>query len=209
MFKDRIDAGIQLAESLQHFKDEDVIVLAIPRGGLPLGAIVAKKLNAPLDVVLSKKIGHPYHKEYAIGAVSLENIVLTDARGATKSYIKEEIARIRKKLKQRYNLFYEKKSPKSLKNKVVIIVDDGIATGSTILATAELVRQKNPKKVIVAIPVAPASAIKKLENNPNLDEVVCLEIPYDFQAVGQFYIDFPQLTDQQAIQWLEKSNKEK
>ncbi len=209
MFKDRIDAGIQLAESLQHFKDEDVIVLAIPRGGLPLGAIVAKKLNAPLDVVLSKKIGHPYHKEYAIGAVSLENIVLTDARGATKSYIKEEIARIRKKLKQRYDLFYEKKSPKSLKNKVVIIVDDGIATGSTILATAELVRQKNPKKVIVAIPVAPASAIKKLENNPNLDEVVCLEIPYDFQAVGQFYIDFPQLTDQQAIQWLEKSNKEK
>ncbi len=209
MFKDRIDAGIQLAESLQHFKDEDVIVLAIPRGGLPLGAIVAKKLNAPLDVVLSKKIGHPYHKEYAIGAVSLENIVLTDARGATKSYIKEEIARIRKKLKQCYNLFYEKKSPKSLKNKVVIIVDDGIATGSTILATAELVRQKNPKKVIVAIPVAPASAIKKLENNPNLDEVVCLEIPYDFQAVGQFYIDFPQLTDQQAIQWLEKSNKEK
>ena len=150
MFKDRIDAGIQLAESLQHFKDEDVIVLAIPRGGLPLGAIVAKKLNAPLDVVLSKKIGHPYHKEYAIGAVSLENIVLTDARGATKSYIKEEIARIRKKLKQRYDLFYGEKSPKSLKNKVVIIVDDGIATGSTILATAELVRPKNPKKVIVA-----------------------------------------------------------
>ena len=100
MFKDRIDAGTQLAEKLLEFKSQNVVVLAIPRGGLPLGTIVAKALNVPLDVALTKKIGHPSNKEYAIGAVSLENIILSDAVGVTKGYIEEETARLRKKLKQ-------------------------------------------------------------------------------------------------------------
>lgn len=209
MFKNRIDAGTQLAQKLLQFKNENSVVLAIPRGGLPIGAIVAKTLNAPLDVALSKKIGHPYHKEYAIGAVSLEGIILDDAVGITKGYINEETARIRKILKARHRQYYKKRSPENLKDKTVIIVDDGIATGNTLLATVELVNKQKPAKIIVAIPVAPRSAIQRLENTPNVAEVICLLVPYNFHAVGQFYEEFYQISDQEAIRLLEESSNPK
>ena len=206
MFRDRIDAGRQLSEKLMKFKEEDVVVLAIPRGGLPLGAIVAKTLEAPLDVALTKKIGHPSNKEFAIGAVSLDDIVLTNTMGVTQGYITEETKHIRKKLLKRHDEYYKKRLPQNVKNKTVIIVDDGIATGNTLLATIELVSKQRPKKIIVAIPVAPNSAIKKLENTQKIDEVICLQVPYNFQAVGQFYEDFYQVSDQEAIQILEEAN---
>lgn len=206
MFKDRIDAGTQLAEKLFVFKKENVVVLAIPRGGLPLGAIIARALNAPLDVALTKKIGHPYNKEYAIGAVSLENIILNDAIGVTKGYIEEETARLRIKLKERHNQYYKNNLPQNLKDKSVIIVDDGIATGNTILVTIDLVKMQDPKKIVVAIPVAPPSTVRKLEDSPEVDEVICLETPYDFRAVGQFYEEFFQVSDQEAINLLESAN---
>lgn len=206
MFRDRIDAGRQLSEKLMKFKEEDVVVLAIPRGGLPLGAIVAKTLEAPLDVALTKKIGHPSNKEFAIGAVSLDDIVLTNTMGVTQGYITEETKHIRKKLLKHHDEYYKKRLPQNVKNKTVIIVDDGIATGNTLLATIELVSKQRPKKIIVAIPVAPNSAIKKLENTQKIDEVICLHVPYNFQAVGQFYEDFYQVSDQEAIQLLEEAN---
>tara|TARA_R110000744_G_scaffold145866_1_gene258556 strand:+ start:13171 stop:13812 length:642 start_codon:yes stop_codon:yes gene_type:complete len=206
MFRDRIDAGRQLSEKLMKFKEEDVVVLAIPRGGLPLGAIVAKTLEAPLDVALTKKIGHPSNKEFAIGAVSLDDIVLTNTMGVTQGYITEETKHIREKLLKRHDEYYKKRLPQNVKNKTVIIVDDGIATGNTLLATIELVSKQRPKKIIVAIPVAPNSAIKKLENTQKIDEVICLQVPYNFQAVGQFYEDFYQVSDQEAIQILEEAN---
>ena len=206
MFRDRIDAGRQLSEKLMKFKEEDVVVLASPRGGLPLGAIVAKTLEAPLDVALTKKIGHPSNKEFAIGAVSLDDIVLTNTMGVTQGYITEETKHIREKLLKRHDEYYKKRLPQNVKNKTVIIVDDGIATGNTLLATIELVSKQHPKKIIVAIPVAPNSAIKKLENTQKIDEVICLQVPYNFQAVGQFYEDFYQVSDQEAIQILEEAN---
>jgi len=206
MFKDRIDAGTQLAEKLLEFKRENVVVLAIPRGGLPLGAIIAKALNAPLDVALTKKIGHPYNREYAIGAVSLENIILNDAVGVTKGYIEEETARLRIKLKERHNQYYKNNVPQNLKDKSVVIVDDGIATGNTILVTIDLVKMQDPKKIVVAIPVAPPSTVRKLKNYPEVDEVICLETPYNFHAVGQFYEEFFQVTDQEAINLLRSAN---
>ncbi len=206
MFKDRIDAGTQLAEKLLEFKRENVVVLAIPRGGLPLGAIIAKALNAPLDVALTKKIGHPYNREYAIGAVSLENIILNDAVGVTKGYIEEETARLRIKLKERHNQYYKNNVPQNLKDKSVVIVDDGIATGNTILVTIDLVKMQDPKKIVVAIPVAPPSTVRKLKNYPEVDEVICLETPYNFHAVGQFYEEFFQVTDQEAINLLRGAN---
>ncbi len=185
MFRDRIDAGRQLSEKLMKFKEEDVVVLAIPRGGLPLGAIVAKTLEAPLDVALAKKIGHPSNKEFAIGAVSLDDIVLTNTMGVTQGYITEETKHIREKLLKRHDEYYKKRLPQNVKNKTVIIVDDGIATGNTLLATIELVSKQRPKKIIVAIPVAPNSAIKKLENTWNtrnrknhLKEVGTLKRPF-------------------------------
>ncbi|MDA9089439.1 phosphoribosyltransferase family protein [Maribacter arcticus] len=209
MFEDRNDAGTQLAKKLTKFKEENVVVLAIPRGGLPVGAQVAKSLQAPLDVVLTKKIGYPTNKEYAIGAVSLESIVLTNAMGIEKSYIDQETARIRKTLRERYNQYYKHQSPVNLKNKTVIIVDDGVATGNTLLATIEIVYKQNPSKIVIAIPVAPASAIYKISNTENVDEVICILIPDNFRAVGQFYKNFEQVTDQKAIQILEKTNSKK
>ncbi|MEJ1222863.1 phosphoribosyltransferase [Sediminicola sp. 1XM1-17] len=205
MFKDRIDAGLQLAAKLKDHKDKDVVVLAIPRGGLPLGSIVAKSLNAPLDVALSKKIGHPYNKEYAIGAVSMEHSILSDAAEVEKGYIQKETAKIREKLKKRHEQYYRNRKPEPLQDKVVIIVDDGIATGNTILVTAELIHDQKPKKTIVAIPVAPKSAVPKLEASPFIDEVICLLAPFNFHAVGQFYQHFHQISDAEAIAILEEA----
>ncbi|NAY91320.1 phosphoribosyltransferase [Muricauda sp. JGD-17] len=209
MFKDRIEAGLKLANQLSPYKKYkgDTIVLAIPRGGLPLGAIVAKALDAPLDVVLSKKIGHPYNKEYAIGAVSMENMILNEAVGVTKSYITEETTRIREKLRKRHDQYYKNRSPQDLGDKIVIIIDDGIATGNTIKVTAQLVHDQKPKKIVVAIPVAPPNTIRNLENSEYIDEVICLHKPHNFHAVGQFYEEFDQVADTEAMQLLEETNK--
>lgn len=207
MFKDRIDAGLQLAEKLLKFKDEKIVVLAIPRGGLPIAAVIAKILKAALDVALTKKIGHPNHKEFAIGAVSMDDMVLTEAIGVTQGYIIEETERIRKRLRQRHDQYYKKRLPLDLKDKTVIITDDGIATGNTLLATIELISKQNPKKIIVAIPMAPDSAIKKIESTQKVDEVICLQVPIYFQAVGQFYEDFSQVSDEEAINLLDTFNE--
>ena len=192
MFQDRTDAGLQLADNLKQFKNDNVVILAIPRGGLPLGAIVAKSLNAPLDVALSKKIGHPYNKEYAIGAVSLDDIILSDVPRINKTYIHQETEKIRQKLRKRFNQYYKSSSPLDLKGKIVIIVDDGVATGNTIKITAQMVNKKQPKKVIVAIPVAPRRAIENMKAS-------------NFHAVGQFYLEFREVSDEEAIQLLEKT----
>lgn len=199
MFKDRIDAGIKLAEKLKEYKGKDTVVLAIPRGGIPLGAIIARSLYAPLDVALSKKIGHPYNKEYAIGAVNMEHILLGDAKGVVKKYIEKETAKIRQKLKKQHEQYYKARKPEALRDKVVIIVDDGIATGNTILVTAALVHAQKPRKTIVAIPVAPKSTVPRLETSPHIDEVICLFAPYNFCSVGQFYQNFHQVSDAEAI----------
>lgn len=209
MFKDRKDAGKKLARELIRFKDDNVIVLAIPRGGLPLGVEVAKTLKAPLDIILSKKIGHPFNKEYAIGAVSPDHRILTDTTTVSNEYIKEETKRIREELLRRQQLYYQKVQPKSVKDKTVIIVDDGIATGSTMLSTIEMLHKKKPSRIIVAIPVAPSSALEHIKHSPFLDEVVCLETPYNFRAVGQFYDEFYTVTDERAIRILEESNQNK
>lgn len=209
MFQDRTDAGIQLAEKLTFFKDQDVVVLSIPRGGLPLGAIVAKVLNAPLDVALIKKIGHPSNKEYAIGAVSLESLITSDTVNISKSYIEEETKKIRELLTKRYKQYYKKGKPHDLKDKVVIVVDDGIATGNTLLATVELVYKQKPRSIVVAIPVAPPSSLNKLEDSPYVNEVICLETPYNFMAVGQFYEEFDAVSDEEAIQILQETNNDR
>jgi len=207
MFKDRIDAGLRLAKKLNSYKDkENVVILAIPRGGLPLGAIVAKSLNAKLDVALSKKIGHPFNKEFAIGAVSLNNIILDDNVEISIGYIEKEKKRLREKLKKRQNQYFRNRSAIALKDKIVIIIDDGIATGNTIRVTAQLVYDQKPEKKVIAIPVAPKSTVQKLNAASYVDEVACLETPFNFQAVGQFYMDFDQVSDEEAIKILEEFN---
>ena len=206
-FKDRMEAAQILAVKLQKYKGSNSIILAIPRGGVPLGYIISKTLNLPLDLVLSKKIGHPMHKEYAIGAVTLENRVLSDvASQVSSNYIEEETQRIREKLKKKIQEYYGKKKPISHKNKILIIVDDGIATGNTVLSTVQMLSEEAPQKIIVATPVASPSAIIKMQNSPYIDEVICILAPEHFMAVGQFYEDFEQVDDYLVKEMLQKAN---
>lgn len=208
MFRDRIEAGNLLVNKLEKYRNSDAIILAIPRGGIPLGFIIAQNLNVPLEVVLSKKIGHPFHKEYAIGAVTLKNRILSDAAAdVSQSYIESETENIRAKLNKRFSDYYGDHKPLPLKDKILIVVDDGIATGNTILSIIKMLHDENPKKILVAIPVAPPDAIKKLKASPYIDEVICLLVPNNFRAVGQFYQNFDQVDDTEVKQLLSKMFK--
>lgn len=206
MYKDRTEAGNLLAQKLEKYGKEDAIILAIPRGGVPLGFIISEKLNLPLEVVLSKKIGHPLHKEYAIGAVTLKSSILSNAAAdISPKYIEEETLRIRSLLKKRYNDYYGNRKPLQLKAKTLIIVDDGIATGNTMLSIIKMLHDEKPKKIVVAIPVAPQDSINKLATSPYVDEVICPLVPDYFQAVGQFYQNFDQVDDEEVKKLLNKA----
>ncbi|REE07681.1 putative phosphoribosyltransferase [Winogradskyella pacifica] len=205
VFKDRIEAAYLLADQLETYKEKNALILAIPRGGVPMGYILAKQLHLPLEVILSKKIGHPLHKEFAIGAVTLKSLVLSEAaKEVSKNYIEEETKKNRTLLSKRYQDYYGNKKPQELKDKILIIVDDGIATGNTIISTIEMLHDEQPKKIVVAIPVSSQSALQKLKNTPFINEVICLSIPENFRAVGQFYKNFDQVDDTEVKTYLNK-----
>ncbi len=204
MFKDRFDAGRQLAKALQHYKNREGVILAVPRGGVEIGYIVAKELELPLEVVLSKKIGHPLHSEFAIGAVSMEGLVVTQRPDVSDEYIRTETKRLRHLLQARHKKYYGDREPANLEGKIVIVVDDGIATGNTLLSTVELIRHHNPRWVVIAIPVAPPDSLLHIENASGVDEVVCLLTPHDFYAVGQFYENFDQVEDDEVVRLLQE-----
>jgi putative phosphoribosyl transferase len=205
MFTNRTDAAIQLADKLKAYKGTAGLVLAIPRGGVPIGKIVADRLGLPLELVLSKKIPHPLHKEFAIGAVSLETRVLNDDAEVPDYYIEQETERLREKLRTQYQWYFKNYKFIPFTNKTVILVDDGIATGYTLESAIELVRQHRPKKIVVATPVAAKDAVTRLQELPDVHEVVCLLVPFDFRAVGQFYINFSQVTDEEVEALLDPS----
>ena len=195
-FKDRIEAANLLADKLETYRGKNAIILAVPRGGVPMGYIIAKQLSLPLEVVLSKKIGHPLHKEFAIGAVTLKSQVLSEAaKEVSKSYIEEETKKIRTLLTKRYQDYYGNKKPQELKDNILIIVDDGVATGNTIISTIQMLHDEQPEKIVVAIPVSSQSALQKLKNSAFIDDVICLSAPVNFRAVGQFYQSFDQVDD--------------
>ena len=207
MFKNRWEAGQLLAKKLMKYRKTNAVVLAIPRGGVPIGFVVSRELELPLELVLSKKIGHPTQKEYAIGAVSLQGRIVDDRSEATEQYIDSETERIRARLLEQYHWYYPSREPIGLKDKTVIIVDDGIATGNTLLSTIQLVRESLPAKIVVAVPVGPPNSIKMLRETPFIDEVVCVVTPKDFYAVGQFYDDFHQVKSEEAKALLEEANE--
>jgi predicted phosphoribosyltransferase len=206
LFKNRESASEKLIPFLKKYQDKDCIVLAIPRGGIPVAYSIAKKYHFPMDVVLTKKIGHPMNPEWAIGAVSLESRVIDNTIELPEEYIEKETERIRKLLNEKYKFYVGQKQPLELKNKIVIIVDDGVATGNTIKATIVLIRKKHPLKIVVAIPVAPPRTAYELKFL--VDDFICLATPDDFIAVGQYYFDFGEVTDQQAVEMLKKANEE-
>jgi putative phosphoribosyl transferase len=201
MFKNRHEAAKQLLPLLLRYKAEQGIVLAIPRGGIPLGRIIADELSWPLEPLLIKKIGHPENEEFAIGAVSLETIQV-DPQFAKEfeKYIREEAARLRSVLLERNKRFMEGKKPADVKGKTVIVVDDGVATGRTMMAGISLLRQKNPARIIVAVPVTSNSAADRISSVA--DELVYLDRPEEFFGVGQFYEEFPQVDDSEVKQLL-------
>ena len=155
ILQDRKEAGILLSQKLEKYQNSDAIILAVPRGGVPIGYEISKNLRLPLDIILSKKIGHPLNKEYAIGAVSLDSTIIDKHPDIPKEYIEREIKQLRESMKDKYNLYMGYRKPANIKGKTVIVVDDGIATGNTLLASIEMLKKRHPKKIIVAVPVVP------------------------------------------------------
>lgn len=201
IFENREQAGKQLAQKLNtYLAAPNTIVLGIPRGGVPVAYQISKHLKLPLDIILSKKIGHPSNPEYAIGAVT-ENLTLVNREAdVTEEYIKQEIARIRKQIAERTKLFRGNKPAIDFKNKNVIIADDGIATGNTLLITIEMLRKAGVSKIVVASPVVPQDRVGVIQSA--CDEFVYLYAAEYFTGVGAFYEDFEQVSDEEAAAYL-------
>jgi putative phosphoribosyl transferase len=205
-FSDRREAGQQLAKALSHLRDtKDVVVLGIPRGGVVVAYEVAAALDAPLDVYITRKIGAPFNPELAIGAVASDGTLVLDddliARtGAPADYVQSETKRQEREIQRRIKAYRGTSPARQLKDKTVILVDDGVATGATVLASARAIQQQEPKQLIVAIPVGPADTIGELEKEA--DQVVCLHTPDVFWAVGAFYDIFDQTPDAEVISLL-------
>lgn len=205
IFEDRYDAARRMIPLLSKYKNDDGVVLAVPRGGVPIGFYIARAYHFPLELLLTKKIGHPGNSELAIGAVSMENEVVDDRFDISDAYIQTEILKIRKSLQARYKKFMGDRQPIDLKDKTVIIVDDGIATGNTIMASIRMIRAKHPHKIVVAVPVAPSRTASKISEL--VDDFICVHIPEEFFGVGQFYHDFSQVSDEEVIEFMRLEEK--
>ena len=203
-FNDRYDAAMQLAPLLEKYKNEKGVILAVPRGGVPIGYYLAKYLDFPLDLLMTKKLGHPGNEEFAIGAVSLEGSIVEETTGVPEQYIREETRRIREQLKERYIKFMGNKEPVDIKGKIIIVVDDGVATGRTILSTIKILRNKEPRKIVVAVPIASEEAADRIREV--VDDFICLHTPYPFYGVGRFYADFTQVEDEDVLLLLNELN---
>lgn len=206
-FRDRREAGQLLASATLHLKDTNPLVLALPRGGVPVGFEVAKALDAEFDVLLVRKIGAPGHEELGLGAIvdgANSRIVINDEivrmTGATPAYLHAEVARQLAELERRRRAYRGKAMPVALKGRTVIVVDDGIATGGTVKAALQGVRLGSPARLILAVPVAPAECLAALR--PLCDEVICLMCPSPFFSVGTHYLDFSQTSDEEVIHLL-------
>ncbi len=208
MFRDRNDAANQLAKQLDHYRDLHPLILAIPRGAVPMGKMIADMLSGDLDVVLVRKLRAPGNPEFAIGSIDESGwTYLADYAGQfvhDPQYIEAEKAAQLKTMQERRKQYTPIRPPFDPKNRIVIVIDDGLATGSTMIAALHTLKSKHPKKLICAVPVAPPDTLEKIK--PYADEIVCLDSPRDFYAVGQFYQDFPQVSDEEVIQSL-KSNR--
>lgn len=207
IFADRIDAGERLAKSLAHLVGSECVVLAIPRGGVIVGEVIARELGAPLDVVVPRKIGAPGNPELAIGAVAPGIRVLdprmVGALGVTDQYLDREIAEQEAEIERRQRAYRGGRPPQPVEGRVAIVVDDGVATGSTAVAALRWARARGAERVVLAVPVAPPQSLERLR--AEADEVVVLETPQPFLAVGEWYRDFDQTTDEQVVSALARS----
>lgn len=209
-FADRKDAGEKLSRVLLKFKKDHPVIIALPRGGVPVGFEIAKVLHAPLEIIISRKISIPGHKELGIGAVSEGGVVILykqmiEALHIPQEIIAEEITKEKKEIDRRKILYKILQGNIKVSKKVVVLVDDGAATGVTAQAAVNSLKKKHPKKIIFASPVCSSSSFRKLK--VLTDDIYCLSIQERFVSVGSFYIHFEQVTDQEVVH-LMKMNKE-
>jgi putative phosphoribosyl transferase len=212
LFSSRQEAGRRLAAELGRFKNAEPVILALPRGGVPVGFEIALALNAPLDVVLVRKIGAPGMSELAIGAIvdgeQLDRIIdseLVAELAVPQSYLDGEIARQAAEIERRRRVYFKGRAPVTVAGRVALVVDDGIATGATMRAALRAIRRRSAAKLVLAVPVAPPHTIDALR--PEVDEIVCLATPEQFLAIGQFYADFRQLDDEDVVAFLDRAHQ--
>jgi len=209
LFENRTDAGRQLAEALLKYKSRQPVVLALPRGGVPVAAEVAAALDAPLDLLLVRKIGLPSQPELAMGAVAdgeeptiIRNSDVIELSGVSKEEFDAVCNEERAEIERRRKRYLGDRARSEVRGRVTIIIDDGIATGATTLAAIRAVRMRKPKELVLAIPVAPLDTIKRL--HPEVDGIICLDTPEELGAIGYFYRDFHQISDDEVIATLKR-----
>ncbi|ACA60711.1 phosphoribosyltransferase [Candidatus Desulforudis audaxviator] len=206
MFRDRVDAGRRLAARLAEEDLSGGLVLGIPRGGVVVAAAVAAELALPLDIIVPRKIGAPRNPELAVGAVTQDGTVIYNDRLLQRLMLRADdlegqVQQEIKEIERRMTLYRGSRVPPELAGRTVILIDDGIATGYTVLAALRSLRRAGPRRIILAVPVAPPETLERLK--PEVDRIVCLEAPDDFYAVGQFYLHFDQNSDQEVIDLLQ------
>jgi putative phosphoribosyl transferase len=209
IFTNRTEAGRLLARQLKSFaRRKDVLVLGVPRGGVPVAFEVATALHVPLDIFVLRKLGVPGHEELAFGALASGGVRVLDSQiveALSLSSLDIELAAAREQaeLERRERVYRGERSPLDIKGKTVILVDDGIATGSSMRAAISALRRRKPARLVVAVPVAPPSTCHRLR--AEVDDLVCVETPEPFYAIGQFYRDFSQVTDEEVSDLLERA----
>ncbi|BBP04548.1 phosphoribosyltransferase [Sulfuriferula plumbiphila] len=206
LFRDRDHAAQQLAAALSTYQGKHPLVLAVPRGAVPMGRIIADALGGELDVVLVRKLPAPFNPEFAIGSVDESgDTYIADyaaSAGGTPEYIEQEKQRQLATIRRRRAEYTPLHLPIDPAGRIVIVVDDGLATGATMISALHGLRSRNPARLVCAVPVAPQDTLERV--GQYADEVVCLETPYNFQAVGQFYRDFPQVEDAEVVRILRR-----
>lgn len=207
LFRDRRDAGRRLGVALLRYRGENPFVLAIPRGGVVVGYEVATALDAPLDIVVPRKLRAPHNPELAIGAIAHDGSIYLDERLARElsvdeEYLQKEVEAQKEEIRRRMALYRGDRPLPTLEDRCAIVVDDGIATGSTMIVALRAIRGARPRRLVAAIPVAPPEGVERLRQEA--DDVVCLATPVLFYAVGQFYEDFRQTEDAEVLDLLER-----
>jgi putative phosphoribosyl transferase len=210
-FRNREDAGRRLAERLAGYREEHPVVLALPRGGVPVGYEVARALGAPLDVFIARKLGAPNQPELGIGAVAQDgsrvlNESIVEKIGVSEEYIERVAAEETKEAERRLRLFHGERPEPKVRGRTAILVDDGIATGVTIRAAIEALRRRDLRRFVLAVPVCAAPTAEALRKE--VDELICLEAPSDLMAIGLWYQHFEQTSDEEVIELLERARRE-